>query len=263
MPSRIGVTLPAMIDVVDHGAIRELRLARPPVNALDPGLIAALRAALAGAAAAGREAVVLSGAPGRFSGGLDVPALLQLDRAGIQRLWVDFFGLMRDLAASPVPIATAITGHSPAGGAVLALFTDYRVFADGPFMVGLNEVQVGLTLPPVVLRALTFTVGERQAARLGAGGYLLSPAEALRWGFVDEVAAPEEVVPRALAWCTETLARPRGAMSTTRSMARRPLVAAFDELGTQSLDAMVDNWFAPEPQATLRSLAARLKKTSA
>ena len=88
-----------MIDVVDHGAVRELRLARPPVNALDPGLIAALRAALAEAVAGGREAIVLSGAPGRFSGGLDVPALLQLDRAGIQRLWTDFFGLMRDLAA--------------------------------------------------------------------------------------------------------------------------------------------------------------------
>jgi 3,2-trans-enoyl-CoA isomerase len=252
-----------MIDVVDHGAVRELRLARPPVNALDPGLIAALRAALAEAIAVKREAVVLSGSPGRFSGGLDVPALLQLDRAGIQRLWTDFFGLMRDLAALPVPIATAITGHSPAGGAVLAIFTDYRVMADGPFMIGLNEVQVGLTLPPMVLRGLTFVVGERQAARLATGGDLLSPAEALRCGFVDEVAPPADVVPRALAWCNQILSRPRGAMTATRAMARKPLVAAFDELGAQALSVMVDDWFAPEPQATLRALVARLKKPPA
>jgi enoyl-CoA hydratase/carnithine racemase len=252
-----------MIDVVDHGTIRELRLARPPVNALDPSLIAALRAALAEAVAAGHEAIVLSGAPGRFSGGLDVPALLQLDRAGIHSLWTDFFGLMRDLASLPVPIATAITGHSPAGGAVLAIFTDYRVFAEGPFMVGLNEVQVGLTLPPMVLRALTFVVGERQAARLATGGYLLSPPEALRCGFVDEVVPPAEVVPRAIAWCTEILSRPRGAMTATRALARRPLVAAFDEMGAQALATMVDNWFAPEPQATLRALVARLKKPTA
>lgn len=262
-PSRNGATVPPMIDVVDHGAVRELRLARPPVNALDPGLIAALRAALAAAIAGGGEAIVLSGSPGRFSGGLDVPALLQLDRAGIQHLWTDFFGLMRDLAALPVPIATAITGHSPAGGAVLAIFTDYRVMADGPFMVGLNEVQVGLTLPPMVLRALVFTVGERQAARLGSGGYLLSPAEALRCGFVDEVVPPADVVPRALAWCTEMLSRPRGAMTATRAMARKPLCDAFDQMGAQALTAMVDGWFAPEPQATLRALVARLKKPSA
>ncbi len=252
-----------MIDVVDHGAVRELRLARPPVNALDPGLIAALRAALSKAVAGGREGIVLSGAPGRFSGGLDVPALLQLDRAGIHRLWTDFFGLMRDLAASQVPIATAITGHSPAGGAVLAIFTDYRVMADGPFLVGLNEVQVGLTLPPMVLRGLTFVVGERQAARLATGGYLLSPPEALGCGLVDEVAPPAEVVARALAWCTDLLSRPRGAMNATRAMARKPLVAAFDELGAQALSTMVDDWFAPEPQATLRALVARLKKPSA
>ncbi len=52
-------------------------------------------------------------------------------------------------------------------------------------------------------------------------------------------------------------------MTATRAMARRPLVAAFDELGAQALAVMVDNWFAPEPQATLRALVARLKKPSA
>jgi hypothetical protein len=82
----------------------------------------ALREGLAAALAEGREAIVLSGAPGRFSGGLDVPALLRLDRAGITEAWMTFFGLLRELASSPVPIIAALTGHSPAGGTVLALF---------------------------------------------------------------------------------------------------------------------------------------------
>ncbi|HEY2903521.1 MAG TPA: enoyl-CoA hydratase/isomerase family protein, partial [Polyangia bacterium] len=73
-----------MLETIDHGAVRELRLSRPPVNALDPPLLAALRAGLAGARAAGREAVVLSGAAGRFSGGLDVPFLLTLGREEIR-----------------------------------------------------------------------------------------------------------------------------------------------------------------------------------
>jgi len=256
-----------MIDVVDHGRIRELRLARPPVNALDPGLIAALRAALSDSAGAGAEAIVLSGAPGRFSGGLDVPVLLQLDRAAIHAVWTDFFGLMRDLAAAPVPTVAALTGHSPAGGTVLAIFTDYRVLAEGPYLVGLNEVQVGLPLPLPVLRGLTFVVGQRQAERMAVGGLLLAPAEALRHGLVDEVVAATDVVPRAVAWATELLARPRAAMTATRRLARRPLVAAFDDLDAGALesivDSSVDSWFAPEPQATLRALVARLKKPSA
>jgi len=251
-----------MIEVVDHGAVRELRLARPPVNALDPPLLTALRAAIAGAPAAGREAIVLSGAPGRFSGGLDVPVLLTLDRAGMEGAWTTFFGVMRDIAASPIPIVAALTGHSPAGGTVLAIFTDYRVLAEGPYLVGLNEVQVGLPVPAVLIAALTFVVGARQAARLATGGLLLGPADALRVGLVDEVVPVDDVVPRALAWATDLLSRPRAAMSATRALARRPLVAAFETLDSGAMAALVDNWFAPEPQATLRALAVRLRKPS-
>ncbi|HEV3031243.1 MAG TPA: enoyl-CoA hydratase-related protein [Polyangia bacterium] len=249
-----------MIETVEHGTVRELRLARPPVNALDPALLRALRRALREATAAGREAIVLSGSPGRFSGGLDVPALLSLDRAGILDAWRTFFALMRDLAASPVPVAAALTGHSPAGGTVLALFADHRVLAGGDFLVGLNEVRVGLPVPEVLLRALAYTVGERQAARLAVGGLLVPPEEALRVGLVDEVAPVAEVVPRAVAWAQDLLGRPRAAMTATRALARRPLVAAFDAIDDRMLGAVADQWFSPEAQSTLRALAARLKK---
>jgi enoyl-CoA hydratase/carnithine racemase len=249
-----------MLDVIDHGPIRELRLARPPVNALDPGLIAALRGALAAAVSEGREAIVLSGAPRLFSAGLDVPALLKLDRAAIGALWADFFGLMRDLATCPVPVAAALTGHSPAGGTVLALFTDRRVLAQGPFLMGLNEVQVGLPVPRVLLRALTFAVGERQAARLAVGGVLLGPDEALSVGLVDEVAPVDEVVPRALAWARELSSRPRAAMLGTRALAREALGDAFQGFGPDDIQRLVERWFSPETQAALTALVSRLKK---
>src|SRR5436190_22667482 len=136
-----------MIVTMDHhGGVRELRLSRPPVNALNPELITALRDELARAHLEGCEAVVVSGARGRFSGGLDVPELLRLDRAQMRATWAQFFSLLRDLAFSQVPVVAAMTGHSPAGGTVLALFADYRVLAEGPHLVGLNEVQVGLSV---------------------------------------------------------------------------------------------------------------------
>lgn len=252
-----------MIDITDHGTIRELRLARPPVNALDPPLMSALRAALAAARDEGREAIVLSGAPGRFSGGLDVPALLALDRPGIRAAWATFFGLVQDIAASALPVVAALTGHSPAGGTVLALFTDYRVMAAGSYLVGLNEVQVGLPIPAPLLAALTYVVGARQAERLGAGGLLLDPAEALRAGLIDEVVSLEDVVPRSLAWARDRLTRPRRAMLATRELARRPLVAAIQALDPPALESVVDAWFSEEAQATLRALAARLGRQPA
>ncbi|MES1165642.1 MAG: enoyl-CoA hydratase/isomerase family protein [Verrucomicrobiota bacterium] len=249
-----------MISTVDHQRVRELRLARPPVNALNPALIAALRDALAQAARDGCAGIVLSGAPGRFSGGLDVPELLRLGRPELRDTWEQFFALMKDIATSDVPIAAALTGHSPAGGTVLAIFTDYRLLADGPFLVGLNEVRVGLPVPEVLHRALVHVVGARQAERLAVGGLLLGPAEALRVGLVDEVVPADDVIPRAIAWVGDLLSRPPAAMTATRRLARRPLRDAFDAVTPAVLDAIADQWFSGETQSVMLALAAKLGK---
>ncbi|HEX3554366.1 MAG TPA: enoyl-CoA hydratase/isomerase family protein [Thermoanaerobaculia bacterium] len=248
-----------MIQTIDHEAVRELRLDRPPANALSPELIAALRAAVEGAPAAGARALVLSGAPGRFSGGLDVPHLIQLDRPAIAATWQDFYGLLRALAASPIPVVAAITGHSPAGGAVLAIFCDARVMAAGDFRIGLNEVQVGIPMPPVIYHALRRLVGRGQAERLCVTAELVPGDEARRIGLVDELVAPEGVVARAVEWCQALLALPPEPMAITRRLARADLIALFAENETE-VAGLVDQWFSPETQSPLRALVERLGK---
>src|SRR5262245_22115663 len=133
-----------MLACVPHDSITEIRLERPPVNALNPALVRALTDAHTEAVSSGARAVVLSGRPGIFSAGLDVKELIGLDRAAIAAFWHDFFGLLRTVATSSVPTACALTGHSPAGGAVIALFADYRSMARGAYKIGFNEVAVGL-----------------------------------------------------------------------------------------------------------------------
>lgn len=248
------------VSVRDHGAVRELSLSRPPVNALDPGLMQVLRSALREARQAGCRAIVISGRPGCFSAGLDVPALLRLDRAGIHQAWEALFSLLGEIAMSDLPIAAALTGHSPAGGAVLAICTDYRVFADGPYFMGLNEVEVGLPVPEVIHRVLTHVVGARTAERLAVSGALIGPAEALRCGLVDELAPAAEVVPRALAWLEAVLGRAPVAVADTRRRARQPLFEAFATVDDALIEKMVEAWFSPETQAATQALVARLAR---
>ncbi len=247
-----------MLRSLDHGPVRELRLERPPANALAPELVDALAAALRAAPGQGARALVLSGAPGMFSAGLDVPYLLTLDRDGIAAAWRGFYDLLRALADSPVPIAAAITGHSPAGGAVLALFCDRRVMAEGPFAIGLNEVQVGIPLPPALFGALQRVVGRRQAERLAVAGAMLAGEEALRVGLVDELVPPDAVVEHALDWCRSLLELPSGPMLRTRQRARRDLRELLRAGGDAELAGLVDDWFDAETQAALAALVARL-----
>jgi enoyl-CoA hydratase/carnithine racemase len=249
-----------MLDVLPHdGGITEIRLARPPVNALNRDLLAALREAITRAPLEGARGIVLSGAQGMFSAGVDVPALLGQDRDTVRAYWREFFAVCSVLARTPVPVAAAITGHSPAGGAVLALFCDYRVMAEGPFRIGLNEVQVGLIVPECIQLALRRVVGTYRAERLLVAGAMIESAQALACGFVDETTALEQVTTRARHWVAELLALPPRAMLTTRALARADLIDAWADPDQLPLDAFVDSYFHEETQAVLQQLVARLK----
>lgn len=249
-----------MISTLQHGAVRELRLNRPPVNALSRELILALTQAVEAAPNDGARAIVLSGAPGRFSGGLDLPLLMTLDRAGMTALVRALYGLLAAIACSPIPIVAAITGHAPAGGTVVPLFCDWRVSAEGDWKLGLNEVAVGLTLPPVIHHALTLVVGARQAERLAVTGVLISPAEAAQIGLVDELVPVNQVVQRALDRCEMFLSLPAQAMSDTRKQARAELTALFAQSLDSEIDGLMITWWRPETQNVLQSMLERIGK---
>jgi enoyl-CoA hydratase/carnithine racemase len=249
-----------MIQIIEHGPVREIRLARPPVNALSPELIVALKNAVEAAPDGGVRALILSGAPGRFSGGLDVPLLLGLDRLAMAALWRDFYALLGAIARSPIPIVAAITGHAPAGGMVLALYCDWRVMAQGDFKIGLNEVQVGIPLPPVIMAGVRRLVGARIGERLAVSGALVSSNEALNLGVVDQLAPAEMVVERSLEWCQRLLALPPEAMTITRRLARADVAGIFECDLKPELECVIAGWWSPETQGTLRALVERLGK---
>jgi enoyl-CoA hydratase/carnithine racemase len=249
-----------MFELIRHDTIAEIRLARPPVNALNPELVARLADAFRTLPAEGARAIVLSGAPGLFSAGLDVPTLLTLDRDGMAAFWRQFQSLLGAIGRCPVPTVAAITGHSPAGGAVLAIHTDWRVMARGPFRIGLNEVEVGLSVPEAIQFALKRLVGPHRGERLMVAGAMVESEEAHRLGMVDELAEVADVVPRALEWCRRHVALPPEAMAETRRIARADLHAALDEAERSPAEAFMDRWFSDETQATLRALVERLRK---
>jgi len=249
-----------MIEIEDSGGIRTLKLARPPVNALDSVLLSRLDAELAAAPAAGVRGIVLTGAGGRFCAGLDVGELFKLDEAGLARFLGIFFGCLTRLAESPIPIAAAINGHSPAGGAVLALFCDRRVMAAGEYRIGLNEVQVGLYPGAMIHKVLARAVGARAAAELLPSGALIDAQAALAVGFVDELAPLEEVEVRARAWLARMLALPPHAYALTRSLVRADLIAAIRSMGAEEIAAAASLWSGPETRASLRALIAKLSQ---
>jgi len=249
-----------MLETIDHGTIRELRLARPPANAINPELMEILIQAL-DEASGSCEAIVISGRPGMFTAGLDVPEMIEYKRDQLSLVWHQFLSMLETVARLPVPCAFAITGHAPAGGIVLALYGDYRIMPRGEFITGLNEVQVGLVVSSVIHKALVRAVGPRTAEKILVAGKILNAEQALEIGLIDELADdPDEVVNRAVDWCEQMLGLPRLAMTTTRALARSDLVRLFDDTGHLDVETFVDIWFSESTQAALRNLVERIQK---
>lgn len=248
-----------MLQRIRHDRVLELKLDRPPVNALNRELLEALRGAIDAAPGDGAQALILSGGEKVFSAGLDVPLLLTLGRDELEASWRAFFGVCEALARSPLPSVAAIGGHSPAGGAVIALFCDYRIMAHGPSRIGLNETQVGLVVPECIQYALARVVGRHRAERMLIAGAMVDAEQAHALGLVDELTGAEQVVVRANAWLQDLLALPGKAMSGTRALSRRDLVDAVGDPARLDLPRFLDEWFTPETQAVLHALVAQLK----
>ena len=256
----------ALIEIADTGRIRTLRLARPQVNALNPDLCRALIAAFEQAVADDVRGIVIAGNPKIFSAGLDVPYLVSLgeDHRTLLEAWQAFFGAARMIAKSRVPVVAALTGHSPAGGCVLALCCDYRVMARSvdpakPFAIGLNETQVGLVVPDGIQRLMRRVVGANRAERLLVAGEMVPAERALEIGLVDELVDGDQVEARAVAWLDALLRLPQQPMLQTRAIAREDVV---DALSPEAIDleAFVERWWEPDTQAALKALMAKLGK---
>jgi len=250
-----------MIDIIPHeGGITELRIARPPINLIGVDVLRALRTALAEADRNGQRGIILSGAPGVFSSGVDIAALVDGQRGLVREYWAQVFLLASEMAMSRQPIFAAITGHCMAAGALLAAFCDYRVMAEGAWQIGLNEVRVGVALPECFQYAVRRVVGALNAERMLVFGRLLSPQQALDINLVDELTVREEVVACTKARLQELLAMPPHALVSTRAIARRDLRDVFADVDALPIDEFVDAFLEPETQQVLRHVASRIRQ---
>lgn len=237
-----------------------LSLARGKANALNYGLVEELYSAVAAAASdeSVRGLVLASARPRFFCSGFDIREVFAYDHQGMTSFFGRFIDLYESLYRFPKPVVAALTGHTFAGGAILAIACDFRIMAEGDFGFALNEINLGLALSPGIRRMLVDAVGVARAREVLFFGEPLSPARALETGLVRELAPPEQVRERAIA-CARLLAGkpPTAYREIKRSL--REFSGADDAPGDRStLGQFVDMWFSAEAQECRRAVASRV-----
>ena len=180
---------------LDARGVATLTLNRPARrNALSPGLVAALRAALERARTDDTvRVVVLTGAGeqafcagGDLAGGMTGGGFL----AGVAEKG-GFVHLVRALHELGKPVVARLNGDALGGGVGVFLACDLVVMAEDA-RVGLPEVKVGLW-PMMVTALLVRHVGRKAAAELMLLGERVDAHEAKRLGLVNRVVARESL----------------------------------------------------------------------
>ncbi len=242
-----------------HDGVLTLTLQRGRANPINLAMMADLRAALQDATQRDEvRGLLLTGQPGFFSSGLDLIELLAQDRDGVAHFWTQFMELARDLAAFPKPVVTAVSGHSPAGGCVLAICTDYRLMAEGEFRIGLNEVPVGIIVPELIYHLYAFWIGSRRAYQFLLEGKLLTPQEAQACGLVDAVVPPDELLTRAEAQLRTCMAYDAATWQASKANMRADLLAQMPADPAAVIAPLLAHWWQPRTQAILHKVVERL-----
>ena len=200
-----------------------LRMDDGKANALNGSSLTSLELALDATSSA--RALVLGGRGGFFSGGLDLKNLPSLPPDQLQSVLRQFIRAVRRLMESPAPIVAAVSGHALAGGAVLALACDYTIGIPGAFKVGLNEAAIGIPLPKIVVEMGKSKLLPQAWIRAMAHGEVFFMEDALKVGYIDELADPAELEIRALAKASALAALPPGAYLATKNHIRAAALA--------------------------------------
>lgn len=210
---------------LDDG-IATLTLDNGKVNAITPDLIAAFHRAL-DQSEQDAAVVVVTGKPGILSGGYDLKIMMSGPENAIALVALGS-ALTRRMLAHPYPIVVACPGNAVAKGAFLLLAADYRIGIEGPFVIGLNEVQIGMTMHHAGIELARDRLNKVAFQRSVVSAEMFTPQGAKEAGFLDQVVAPEELASAALAVAQRLKKLNMRAHAKTKLKARKALLETLD-----------------------------------
>ncbi|KAF2393762.1 MULTISPECIES: crotonase/enoyl-CoA hydratase family protein [Pseudomonas] len=206
--------------------IATLTLSNGKVNAISPDVIAAFNAAL-DQAVTDRAVVIITGQPGILSGGYDLKVMTAGPKEAVALVTAGST-LARRLLSHPFPVIVACPGHAVAKGAFLLLSADYRIGVDGPFSIGLNEVQIGMTMHHAGIELARDRLSNSALHRSVINGEMFNPQSAIAAGFLDVVVSAEELQGAALAAARQLKKINMTAHKATKLKVRKALLETLD-----------------------------------
>jgi 2-(1,2-epoxy-1,2-dihydrophenyl)acetyl-CoA isomerase len=235
------------LDFAVAAGVATITLNRPEnMNAMSPQMGAELHeAALAIDADPKIRAVVLTGAGKVFCAGGDLGEFAQAGegaRTLLMKMTGDLHLALSRLARNAAPVIAAVNGTAAGAGFSLLMAADLAIAAESAVMT-MAYTNAGLSPDGSSTYYMPRKIGDRRARELMLTNRVLSAAEALDWGVVNQVVADDEVLSAATKLATKLANGPTQAFGQVKSL----LDGSFDhsletqmELEARAIAAMID-----------------------
>ncbi|MBS0365415.1 MAG: enoyl-CoA hydratase/isomerase family protein [Proteobacteria bacterium] len=224
----------ATVQVETRGAVAVVTLNRPEsANTLNLQMgMDLLAAALSCARSPAVRAVVLTGAGHNFCFGGDLRAMATRAEAiddYVRELTTYMHAAISHFTRMDAPVIAAVNGTAAGAGVGLAAMADLAVCGGGA-RFNLAYTNVGLSPDGATSWLLPRLVGVRRSMELLLLNRTLDAQEALAWGLVNEVAADDELLTRALEIAQRLADGPRGAYGATKRLVAHSLGAMESQM---------------------------------
>ncbi len=198
------------------------------------------------------RALILTGDGRAFSSGGSVDQMDNWPPDSLRKILNPMVTRLRDL---PIPIVTAVNGLAVGIAASMALMGDLVVASEKSFFL-LAFGQVGLVPDGNASYIFPRLIGRARTMELMLLGDRLSPQQALEWGMINRVVAPDALEAEALALAQRLAAGP-GSIAATR----RLIWQSFDNDWQTQIEAEADEQQLAQQSADYREgVAAFLEK---
>ena len=230
MPSdESGTGTPVTCEIA--GAVATITMRTPALDAIAKQAL--LDAAGTAAADASVRAILLTGHGRVFCAGQDLvehAAALRAD-PGTAFATIDehYNPIVTALFTAPKPVVVAINGTCAGAGLSLALAGDIRLCADTAKLTT-AFTGIGLSFDSGLSASLARAVGTARASELIMLAEPFTARQALEWGLVGRLVAPDELAAEARALATRLAAGPTLAYAAAKQAMRDSWAAPLDEV---------------------------------
>lgn len=238
---------PPLLLTAQTGGVLRLILNRPAArNALSSELVAALAAALEGAAADNATRVLVIAAAGPvFCSGHDLKELAghrgdgDKGASAYAGIFSQCSALMQAIVRHPKPVIAEVQGIATAAGCQLVASCDLAI-ASYSARFATPGVNIGLFCSTPMV-ALSRAVGRKAAMQMLLTGEPIDGEDAVRIGLINKVVAPEMLESETTALANLIAAKPRATLKMGKEAFYRQLEMPLDQAYAHVTRVMTEN----------------------